>query len=57
MTPQQRAASRFFVRVEQHGCATHRCEWTLPLFPLLLIMDADGTLNAHVLELVGRIQA
>lgn len=57
MTAQQRAAARFFVRVEQHGRATHRCEHTLPLIPLLLILDADGTLTAGMREAPRRYQA
>lgn len=39
-----RASDTFFVRIGQIGQATERDERTLPLFPLWLILDADGTL-------------
>ena len=35
----------------------HRCEYTLPLFPLVLILNADGTLAADALRLVEQVQA
>lgn len=50
-TPAQlasRARRGFHARIGQHGRATHRCEHTLPLFPLVLILDADGTLADEV---------
>jgi hypothetical protein len=37
----RKAAARFFLRVEQVGTTTRRDESTLPLFPLLAVMDAD----------------
>lgn len=36
----RKAAARFFIRVEQTGVAFHDRN-TLPLFPLLLVVDAD----------------
>lgn len=39
----RRAQATFHVRVGQVGRSTHRCQLTLPLFPLWLILDADGT--------------
>lgn len=46
MKPQQRAAGRFFVRVGQAGRAaeSHRDPYSGYLFPLAVIMDAQGEL-------------
>lgn len=39
------ATAAFFLRIGQVKTVTERrCEWTAPLFPLALILDADGTL-------------
>jgi hypothetical protein len=56
-TTSERARARFFVRVEQRGRATARDERTLPLFPLWLILDADGTLARECRSIVERTQA
>lgn len=59
-TPKQKytAARRdFFLRVEQRGVATERDERTLPLFPLWLILEADGTLADDARHLFERYQA
>lgn len=55
----QRAMSSFMLRVGQIGrtAARKRCEYTLPLFPLVLILDADGTLASDARELVGKVRA
>lgn len=34
-----------------------RCEFTAPLFPLVLILDADGTLRHDCRTIVERINA
>lgn len=52
-----RARDTFMVRVGQVGRSSHRCEFTSPLFPLALILAADGTLAAELRPMVGRIQA
>jgi hypothetical protein len=39
------------------GLATARDERTLPLFPLWLILDADGTLARECRSIVERTQA
>lgn len=60
MTPAQRAQRArggFHARVGQVGRSTHRCEFTLPLFPLVLILDADGTLTEEAKPLVDMVQA
>lgn len=46
------AASRFFLRVGGTRRARQRCEHTAPLFPLWLILDADGTLAAACRPLI-----
>lgn len=51
------AAARFFIRVEQVGQATQRDERTLPLFPLVLILEADGTLAEDARHLFEKVQA
>lgn len=50
------AVSTFFVRIGQIGRAAeaHRDDYTLPLFPLWLILDADGTLADDCAALSGR---
>ena len=61
LTPKQRAQlakARFFLGIGQVKAVTERrCEWTAPLFPLLLILEADGTLAEDVRHLVQRVQA
>lgn len=52
-----RARDGFHVRVGGVGRATKRCEHTAPLFPLWLILDADGTLAGDLAPLVERTQA
>lgn len=48
------AAARFFLRVGQAGeAARPRDEHTLPLFPLPLIMDAEGVLSKDARHLVN----
>lgn len=47
----------FFLRVEQVGVITQRDERTLPLFPLWLILEADGTLAEDARHLFERYQA
>lgn len=49
------AHMRFFGGV--HAKEPTRCELTLPLFPLWLILDADGTLPDDLRQLVERTQA
>lgn len=50
----RRASARFFLRTAQAGTAAKQYdEWTLPLFPLPLILDAEGTLSADARHLVG----
>lgn len=47
------AAAKFFLRVGQVQAAQPwRDEWTIPLFPLHLILDAEGTLAQDVYHLV-----
>lgn len=45
------------VRVGGVGRSSRRCEYTRPLFPLVLILDADGTLRNDARRLVERVQA
>ena len=54
-----KAAASFFIRVEQVGrvARAQRCEWTEPLFPLLLILEADGTLAEDARHLLDRKKA
>ena len=59
-TPKQQAQSAralFFASVEHRGKVTARDERTLPLFPLWLILDADGTLRDDMRDIVERTQA
>lgn len=51
------ARAFFFARVERHGINTARDERTLPLFPLVLILEADGTLAAGCRHLPRMVQA
>jgi len=55
----KRAISTFMVRVGQIGRTARRkrCEHTLPLFPFVLILDADGSLRTDARCLVERIGA
>jgi hypothetical protein len=59
-SPRQRAEiarGGFMVRVGGVGRSSRRCEYTAPLFPLWLILDADGTLTDDMRGLVKRTQA
>jgi len=60
-TPRQRAQlckGRFFLRIGQVKTASERrCEHTMPLFPLALILDADGTLARDACHLVQAVRA
>lgn len=56
-TLRHNAAARFFLRVEQVGRTTQRDPHTLPLFPLVLILEADGTLAADARHLFEAVQA
>ncbi len=47
----------FFLRVEQVGTQDTRCQHTLPLFPLWLILEADGTLSEDARHLFEGYQA
>lgn len=53
----ERARNSFHVRIGGVRKATRRCECTAPLFPLWLILDADGTLAHGLAPLVERTQA
>ena len=49
------ATARFFLRIGQHGRATEQKDTqTMPLFPLALILQADGTLAKQAEHLVGQ---
>lgn len=50
----ERAMARFHLRVGQAGRAAHRCDYTLPLIPLLVILEADGTLRPEIDAALGR---
>jgi len=53
-----RARATFFVRVAQVKTATERrCEHTMPLFPLALILEADGTLADLARHIAEKVQA
>ena len=56
-SPADRARGEFFLKIGAVGKANERCEHTLPLFPLWLILDADGTLAPELAPLVQRTQA
>lgn len=47
----RKAAARFFMGVAQ--ARTDRCEYTLPLFPLVLLLDTEGWLADDAQHLVG----
>jgi hypothetical protein len=49
----QSSRAAFFVRIGQVGRASdaHRDDETLPLFPLCLILEADGTLAKELAHL------
>lgn len=59
MTKAERARAVFFARVGSAGYADDRKrdDYTLPLFPLWLILEADGTLSQDARELVEQTQA
>jgi hypothetical protein len=50
----QKAAARFFVRIAQRGRTQDRLrdDYSLPLFPLVLILEADGTLADDARHLI-----
>ena len=49
------AAARFFLGVAQAGASAKQYdEYTLPLFPLALIMDAESLLARDARHLVGQ---
>lgn len=54
MNKANKAAARFFLPIGQIGRANERFnnDLTMPLFPLWLILDADGTLAPDVRERV-----
>lgn len=58
-TKAQIARAEFFVKVEAVGkrARLQRCEYTAPLFPLWLILDADGTLAHELAPIVARTHA
>jgi hypothetical protein len=52
------SSARFFLRIGQAGHAAKVYdEYTRPLFPLWLIMDAEGLLSAEARRVVGEIAA
>ena len=53
----RKAGARFFLRIAGRRRATMRCENTAPLFPLWLILEADGTLARDAQHLVGGTKA
>jgi len=56
----RRAAARaqFFLRIGQiKTVSERRCEWTGSLFPLVLILEVDGTLAADLRHLPQRVAA
>lgn len=53
----RKAMASFFLRVEQVGQQDTRCEHTLPLFPLWLILEADGTLAEDAKHIFEKYQA
>ena len=59
MTIEQRQAhARFFAGIaSRQRDAEARCQWTAPLFPLVLILEADGTLAPDARRLAERIQS
>lgn len=44
MTPTSLAAARFFLRIGQVGRGRWKDDNTMPLFPLTLVMEAEGLL-------------
>lgn len=58
-TPSVRAREAFMLRVGQVGRSARRrrCEHTLPLFALVLILDADGTLAPAARGLAAMVRA
>lgn len=55
----RRACSVFMGRIGQvkRTARRQRCEFTAPLFPLWLILDADGSLAGDLKPLVERTHA
>jgi len=56
MNKQEQVIRAFFARVDATPVDT-RCEHTLPLFPLVLILEADGTLADACKPLVEMVAA
>jgi hypothetical protein len=56
MTKDEQAMATFHLRVGQVGHADDqvRDDYTLPLIPLWLILDADGTLSHDARHIVGK---
>lgn len=50
---ERKAVARFFLRIGQAGQGRWRDEATLPLFPLPLILDAEGMLSREARHLVN----
>lgn len=53
-TPQERAIGRIFMAIGRAHDNRHVDVETRPLFPLPLILDAEGTLARDAGQLVGR---
>ena len=52
-----KARSRFMLRIGQVKRATERrCEWTMPLFPLIFILEADGTLSEKARQMQEKVK-
>lgn len=49
----RKSSARFFLKIGQAGRGKWRDELTLPLFPLVLIMDAEGVLSSQARHLVN----
>ena len=54
----RRARATFFLRIGQTKRATERrCQFTMPLFPLALILQADGTLADRAWHIAEKVRA
>lgn len=54
----RKSSARFFLKIGQAGrAAAPRDEYTLPLFPLVLILDAEGLLSDEAKQLAGQVGA
>ncbi len=58
LTANQRSAhARFFLGIgAKRKESESRCQWTEPLFRLVLILEADGTLAEDARHLVEKVQ-